>query len=105
MSWLSKIRHSNEGKKKKVIVFLSVTSMIVVIFFWIWYMSSYIKDVGISEADEAREAPFWPVFKNGAVVVGQSIKYKFSELTSDLYSKIPKIGGERVINIDKSTNN
>ncbi|MEK7566286.1 MAG: hypothetical protein AAB494_01265 [Patescibacteria group bacterium] len=99
MRWLSKIRHSNEEKKKKMIVFLSAVSMVVVIFFWIWYMSSYIKEVGTSKTDEARETPFWPVFKNGATVIIQSIKYKFSELTSDLYSKIPKIGGERVINI------
>ena len=99
MSWLSKIRHSNEEKKKKVIIFLSVISMVIVIFFWIWYMSSYIKEVGTSETHEARETPFWPVFKNGVAVVGQSLKYKFSELTSDLYSKISKIGGEKVINI------
>ena len=99
MGWLSKIRHSNEEKKKKAIIFLSAVSMAVVIFFWIWYMSSYIKDVGTSKTDEARETPFWPVFKNGAAVIGRSIKYKFGELTSDLYSKIPKIGGERVINI------
>jgi len=99
MRWLSKIRRLNEQKKKKVIIFLSLVSMVIVVFFWIWYMSSYIKEVGVSEAQGVQEAPFWPIFKNGIAIIGQSIKYKFSELISDFFSKIPKIGGEKVINI------
>jgi len=79
---------------------LGVVSMAVVIFFWIWYMNSYIKDVGTFNAGRARETQIWPVFKTGTGVVWRSFKSKFSELTSDLYSKIPKIGGEKVIKIE-----
>ena len=105
MNWLNKVRRSDERAKKKWVIFLSCISMVVVIGFWLWYMSYSISEVGTQKTVGMEETKFWPVFKTGITVIMDSIKDKINSLTSEVYSKIPKIGGERVINIDKSTNN
>ena len=102
MSWLNKIKRSDENSKKKWIIFLSGISMAVVIVSWVWYMDSYISDVGVGATGSigVEETKFWPIFKTGLVVMSQSIKEKISGLSFDIYSKIPKIGEERIINIE-----
>ena len=99
MNWLNKIRRSGENTKKNWIIFLSCVSMVVVVGFWLWYMSYSINEVGTQKTVSMEETKFWPVFKTGITVIMNSVKEKINSLTSDVYSKIPKIGGEKVINI------
>ncbi len=71
--FIEKIQNSDEAIKKRWLIGASAASMIIVITVWLLYISFVIKPVGNQESPSA-DGQFWPIFKNGLVIVGSELK-------------------------------
>lgn len=71
--FIGKIQNSDEAIKKRWLIGASAASMIIVIAAWLFYISFVIKPIGSPESPSA-DGQFWPIFKNGLVIVGAELK-------------------------------
>lgn len=92
---IDEIRNSDEEIKKRWLIGCSAITMIVVIVFWLAYINSVIKPANqIKQVTQETSgmAEFWQIFKNGAKIIGGSVKNEINKI-------IPRIGGERTVEI------
>lgn len=82
--FIKELQRSDEERKKRWLIGLSATTMILIVSLWISYASLTIKS--LSEPNPSaknREQAFWPVFKKGAAIIYSNIAQFVSEAVSE----------------------
>lgn len=79
-NFLNNIQNSNETTKRRWLIGATAVSMVLVIGLWLIYVKSTV----VFPAGESQEATtgFWQIFKNGLVVVFNSIKENIKVIIS-----------------------
>lgn len=83
--FLKKIQNSDEATKKRWLIGATAVSMILVIGLWTIYINSAIKFA--PESAKNQEEPiigFWQIFKNGSMVILNSIKENVKNIISEI---------------------
>lgn len=82
--FLQKIQNSDEATKKRWLIGATAISMILVIGLWLVYIQSTVKSIGNNIEDQESTVGFWQIFKNGSVVVFNSIKENIKIIISEI---------------------
>ena len=82
--FLQKIQNSDEATKKRWLIGATAISMILVIGLWLVYIQSTVKSIGNNIEDQESTVGFWQIFKNGLVVVFNSVKENIKIIISEI---------------------
>jgi uncharacterized Rmd1/YagE family protein len=82
--FLQKIQNSDEATKKRWLIGVTAISMILVIGLWLIYIQSTVKSIGNNIEDQESTIGFWQIFKNGLVVVFNSVKENIKIIISEI---------------------
>ena len=90
-NFLVKLQNSSEQTKKRWLIGLSAASMILIIIFWLTFLSSTINQVAAPQPEEILGIGFWQVFKTGLTTIGGSMKENAGDLFSKLSTELNKL--------------
>jgi len=82
--FLQKIQNSDEATKKRWLIGATAISMILVIGLWLVYIQSTVKSIGNNIEKQESTVGFWQIFKNGLVVVFNSVKENIKIIISEI---------------------
>ncbi|NCO15186.1 hypothetical protein COW77_00195 [Candidatus Wolfebacteria bacterium CG18_big_fil_WC_8_21_14_2_50_39_7] len=82
--FLQKIQNSDEATKKRWLIGATAISMILVIGLWLVYIQSTVKSIGNNIENQESTVGFWQIFKNGLVVVFNSVKENIKIIISEI---------------------
>jgi len=88
--FLEKIQNSDEKTKKRWLIGASAVSMILVVGLWFIYINSTVKSLGENINNQKPTFGFWQIFKNGLVIVFNSIKGKVENGINVIVSEITR---------------
>ena len=83
-TFLQKIQNSDEATKKRWLIGATAISMILVISLWLVYIQSTVKSIGDNIKDQESTIGFWQIFKNGLVIVFNSVKENIKIIISEI---------------------
>jgi uncharacterized Rmd1/YagE family protein len=83
-TFLQKIQNSDEATKKRWLIGATAISMILVIGLWLVYIQSTVKSIGNNIGDQESTVGFWQIFKNGLVVIFNSVKENIKIIISEI---------------------
>ncbi|MBN2197803.1 hypothetical protein JW698_01230 [Candidatus Wolfebacteria bacterium] len=80
---LKKIQNSDENIKKRWLIGASAISILLIIIIWLIYLK-FTTNSNVSKINPEKTIGFWQIFKNGLIVIFQSIKDFFINLFLEL---------------------
>lgn len=81
---LEKIQNSDENVKKRWLIGATAVSMVLVISLWLIYVQSTIKSISNDIENQESTIGFWQIFKNGFVVIFNSVKENIKIMISEI---------------------
>ncbi|MDO8574088.1 MAG: hypothetical protein Q7R86_00475 [bacterium] len=82
MSFLEKLQSADEGKKRRWMVLITLVVMVVVVFVWLSYFNSLIRNASGVQSEVPKstgsEFSFWDTISGGAAAAFDSLKGLFS---------------------------
>ncbi len=82
--FLQKIQNSDENIKKRWLIGATAISMVLVISLWLVYVQSTVKSISNNIKDQESTIGFWQIFKNGLVVIFNSVKENIKIIISEI---------------------
>ncbi len=86
--FIARIQNSEEKTKRRWMVLFSVTAVMVIAAFWIFFTAPFFQDSLVAPSVIAVDEPgFWQILKNGTSVVFDSIAENFKNIFSRITEK------------------
>lgn len=83
-AFLKKIQNSDENTRKRWLIGTTAISMVLVISLWLVYIQSTVKFISNNIEDQESTIGFWQIFKNGLVVILNSVKENIKIIISEI---------------------
>lgn len=81
---INRIRQSDQSTKRKWLIGLSSSAILIIIALWIIYMRAFVFTGSDQNSKEDVRIGFWPVFKQGLTITGSSVRHAFNNIVSDM---------------------
>ena len=95
--FFEKMRNADRRHKKKILIVATTITMIVIILAWILYMNAFVFVSSTEQTTTEARIDFWPTLVTGFEVTAGKIGNQFKNIFLNIFSRLPKFGGENNI--------